>query len=585
MDFTRLFDILPFQAQRYPQKSALVYRKNGVWQHFSTTHCLQLIQEVSAGLHVLGVKKGDNIALLFETSTPYWNILDVAISQLGAVVVPLHSNVSAYQLEYILSECEVQYCFVSSQTEREKIKDLRFSLPHLKRIFLSEIEFSAYSCQPNAEEIAVLESIKSSIKETDLATIVYTSGTTGSPKGVMLSHLNIVSNIKAILPLLPLNHTKTAISFLPLSHIFERVVTYTYMVAGASLYYINSIERVSDTMREVRPHYFSSVPRLLEKTYENILSEKDNLNVVLQKIFNWAIKIGQNYESAAEESIPYIIKKKIADWFVYRHWRNALGGRVEGIIVGAAALHPSLGRLFTAANIPIREGYGMTETSPVIAFNRYEPGGTRFGTVGIPLTGVNVRIDMPDNTGAGEILVQGPNVMLGYYKKPLETKAVMVDGWLRTGDVGKFVHKRFLQLTDRKKDIFKTSHGKYVSPMHVENHLRADAMIEQCMIYGANKPFVVALIVPSFTQLKKWCAENKVHWTAPQYMIINPKVEKMFIKLIFALNEDLENHERIQKYILLFEEWTIEGAELTPTLKLRRSIVTLKHQAALDELY
>jgi long-chain acyl-CoA synthetase len=585
MDFTRLFDILPFQAQRYPQKTALAYRKDGNWIHFSTEKCLQLAQEASAGLHAMGVRKGDKIAILCEQSTPFWNILDLAILQLGAVVVPLHSNVNAYQLQYILSECTVKYCFVSTESERERIEELRFSLPSLIKIFLSENDFSSYACEPDEAEIAQLESIKSGIQEHDLATIVYTSGTTGAPKGVMLSHLNIVSNIKAILPLLPINHTKIAVSFLPLSHIFERLTTFIYMVAGTSLYYIESIEKVSETLREVKPHYFSSVPRLLEKVYQNIIEERDNRNVLQQKIINWALNIGSQYESVQQETIPFIIKKTIADWCVYRHWRKALGSRVEGIIVGAAALQPSLGRLFSAAKIPIREGYGMTETSPVIAFNRFEPGGVRFGTVGIPLTGVNVRIDAPNEKGEGEIMVQGPNVMLGYYLKKAETDAVLQNGWLRTGDIGKMVHKRFLQITDRKKDIFKTTHGKYVSPIHVENHLRSSSMIEQCMVSGANRPYVVALIVPSFGQLKKWCAENRVHWTAPQYMVINPKVEKMFNKLIYALNEDLENHERIQKYALLFEDWSIEGSELTPTLKIRRSMISEKYKDALSGLY
>jgi long-chain acyl-CoA synthetase len=585
MDFTRLFDILPFQAQRYTQKTALAYRQNGVWINFSTEQCLFMAQEVSAGLYEMGVKKGDKIAILCEQSTPYWNILDLAILQLGAVVVPLHSNINAYQLQYILSECAIKYCFVSSEIERERIEELRFSLPNLKKIFLSENDFPNYTCTPNAAEIAVLESIKSSIQEHDLATIVYTSGTTGAPKGVMLSHLNIVSNIKALLPLLPINHTKVAVSFLPLSHIFERVVTFTYMVAGVSLHYIESIENVAETLREIKPHYFSSVPRLLEKVHQNIIEERDKRSVLQQKIINWALNIGAQYESEYQETIPFIIKKIIADWCVYRHWRKALGGRVEGIIVGAAALQPSLGRLFSAAKIPIREGYGMTETSPVIAFNRFEPGGVRFGTVGIPLTGVNVRIDAPNEKGEGEIMVQGPNVMLGYYQKKVETDAVLQNGWLRTGDIGKIVHKRFLQITDRKKDIFKTTHGKYVSPIHVENNLRSSAMIEQCMVYGANRPYVVALIVPSFGQLKKWCAENRVHWTAPQYMVINPKVEKMFNKLIYALNEDLENHERVQKYALLFEDWSIEGSELTPTLKIRRSMITEKYKEALEGLY
>ena len=586
MDFTRLFDILDFQAFRYPQKVALAYQKNGQWQHFSTAQCIALRQEISVGLLNMGVQKGDKIALMSESSSPYWNILDVAILQIGAVVVPLHNNVNAYQLEYIFSQCAIKYAFVSNESERARIEELRFSLPNLKRIFLMEEDFSTYACVPDALDLQQLDALKNSILPTELATIVYTSGTTAAPKGVMLSHANIVSNIKSILPMIPIDATKTVLSFLPLSHIFERVVTFTYMAAGSSLHYVADIEQLSETMRSVRPHYFSSVPRLFEKSYDKILEKRDEQNLFFQKIINWAIVVGESYDGFNQENIGDILKRKIADLLVYRHWRAALGGRVEGVVVGAAALQPKLGRLFSAAGIQIREGYGMTETSPVIAFNRFEPGGVRFGTVGMLLAGVQLRIDAPNESGEGEILVKGPNVMMGYFEKKEETDAVLnPDGWFRTGDIGKIVFKKFLQLTDRKKDIFKTSHGRYVSPIYLENHLRASPYVEQCMVVGANQPFVSALIVPNFVQLKRWCIENKVHWTGPQYMVINPKVEKFFNKLMFTLNEDLANHEKIQRFHLLFEEWTMAGGELTPTLKIRRSIILEKYKTELGLLY
>ena len=364
------------------------------------------------------------------------------------------------------------------------------------------------------------------------------------------------------------------------------MVSYSYIAAGASVYYVDKLPNFVDYAKEIRPHYFSSVPRFLEKFYSGILERAGTMNRLKKGILLWAIALGERYDGKKGIPLLYFLKLKIADLLVFTSWRIALGNRVEGIIVGAAALQPRLGRLFSAAGIEIREGYGLTETSPVISFNRFEPGGVRFGTVGIPIPGIELKINDPNEENEGEILVKGPGVMLGYYNKPELTAEVLDDeGWFHTGDVGKIVHKRFLKITDRKKDIFKTTTGKYVSPQTIENQLNNSSFIEQSMVVGFNRPFVAALVVPAFGLLKKWCEENNVHWTAPQYMVINPKVVQHFEQIFESINEGLVNREKIRKFTLLYEDWSVENGEITPTLKLRRPYLLEKHQAEIDEMY
>ena len=499
--------------------------------------------------------------------------------QIGVVVVPIHAAISKKDLEFILNDAEVKYCIVSNRELYERVTAARENAIGLKGIYTLEKlpdvpGWDNLVKVPNEKHLEAFQGFKAAIHEDDLATIIYTSGTTGQPKGVMLSHKNIVSNIKSTIALTPVNCDKRILSFLPLSHIFERMVTYTYMAVGSSLYYCNLDEMILENIREVRPHYFTSVPRLLEKLHDGILQEAARQSSFRRKLIYWAIKLGKRYKGRKGMSLPYWFKSLFADLIIYRRWRKALGGRIEGIAVGAAALLPELGRLFSAAGIEIREGYGLTETSPVISFNRFEPGGVRFGTVGIPIPGVEVKIDEPNDEGEGEILAKGPNVMLGYYKNEEETKAVIdEDGWFRTGDIGKFVHKRFLQITDRKKDIFKTSSGKFIAPQVIENHLKSSQLIEQAMVVGFKRPFPTALIVPRFSMLKVWCQENNVHWTAPQYMVINPKVVQRFQEEIDRLNEDLQNYQRIRKFYLLHEEWSMEKGELTSTMQSKSSFI------------
>lgn len=580
----RLFDIPTLQANRYPQKIALSNFEQGQWINFSTADLYDNINKASAFLLEKGLKKGDTIAIIGKIGTPYWNMLDFGAQQIGVIVVPILSGISWYQFEYILVESEIKHIFYTTEEDKElyhSVLDNKYPSNIINASFFNKMN------QPNAEYSDAIQQLKNSIIASDLATIIYTSGTTGEPKGVMLSHQNIVSNIKAIIPLIPEIQEKRVLSFLPLSHIFERTATFTYMTLGASIYYTNGIENLEICLKAVKPQYLSAVPRLIEKMYDKVIEKREQSNFILKKIIDWALNEGDDFEGEHSESILNYIKRSVADLIVYRSWRKALGGKVEGIIVGAAALQPRLSKLFSAANIPIREGYGCTETSPVIAFNRFNPGGFMYGTVGIPIPGVEVKIDTAGEiNGEGEILVKGPNVMIGYFKKPESNKDVFTeDGWYRTGDIGHFTNKWFLKITDRKRDIFKTSNGRFISPQIIENQLKTSAFIDQCMVWGLGKPHIVALIVPNFNLLKEWCEAKKIHWTAPQYMVLNPKVQKFYSKLIDDMNEYLSINERVIKFQLLHQEWSIETQELTPTLKMRRRVIFEKYEKQINDLY
>lgn len=593
MDFRRLYEIFTFQKTHYPQKIALATRKGEDWQTFNTDQCLNYINQVSAGLLNLGLTRGDKVAIMSRYGSPYWNFLDFGMQQIGVITVPLHATANIMELEYILNDASVKYCFVSTPSLYDKINMVRPNVASLVEIYSLSSEkkpnilhWDDLLIRPNNHHIETFQNLRAAIHEDDLATIIYTSGTTGNPKGVMLSHKNIVSNIKAIISLVPVNHHKRTLSFLPLSHVFERMVTYTYMAVGASVYYVNDLENILTDIQDVQPHYFTSVPRFLEKIYDGILKTGATKSKFSQRILHWAIKIGKRYKERTKISWLYWLQLRFANILVFRKWRQALGGHVEGVVVGAAALRPQLGRLFSAAGIEIREGYGLTETSPVVAFNRFEPGGVRFGTVGIAIPGVEIKIDNPNEEGEGEILIQGPNVMLGYYQlDELTRKVIDKDNWFHTGDIGKFVHKKFLKITDRSKDIFKTSHGKYIAPQVLENKLKNSAYVEQCMIVGFQRPFVSAIIFPNMSLLQQWCENNNVHWTAPQFMVINPKVVAFMEAEVNRVNEDLSSHQKIKKVHLIYEEWTPETGELTPTLKVKRPVVSNKYDKAISGLY
>ena len=591
MDFRRLFDILPYQQARFPNKVALASKEGIEWKKYSTSTCIEQANRVSAGLIALGLKRGDKMAILTHRGSPQWVFLDFGMQQAGVIPVPIHGSCSREELAFILNDAAILYCIVENRELLDKVMALQSEVPSLKGIYTLQPlpdapGWESLTAEPTTKHLETLQALRAAIHEDDLATIIYTSGTTGEPKGVMLSHRNIVSNIKATITLIPADYTKRAVSFLPLSHIFERMVAFTYMAVGTSVYYLHQQENIPEFIKEVRPHYFTAVPRFLEKAYDGILEQASQRPLLIKRLVLWALSVGEHYKMRGRFQPLYWFKLQLADLLVFSYWRRQLGGRIEGIFVGAAALQDRLARLFTAAGIPVREGYGMTETSPIIAFNRFSPGGTRFGTVGIPIPGLELRIDAPEGTEEGEILVKGPNVMMGYYNRPEETAAAFTeDGWLRTGDIGKVTHKRFLQITGRKKDIFKTSGGKYIAPQELENTLRSSPYIVECMVLGFQRPFATALILPHFNLLQSWCEENDIHWTAPQFMVHNHKVEQFMAQEVERINEGLPSYKHIRNFHLLHQPWSAETGELTPTLKARRDVILEKFSKEVDGLY
>ena len=591
MDFRRLFDIFPYQQARFPNKKALSYKAGIQWIHYSTDECIELINKVSAGLLSLGLKRGDKVGILTYRGCPQWAFLDFGMQQIGVIPVPVHASSSRDELMYIFKEAAISYCIVSNRELLNKLEGIRPDLFTLKGIYTIQKLPDAPGLdqlmkEPSASHLETIQAMRASIHEDDLATIIYTSGSSGQPKGVMLSHKNIVSNIKATISLIPTNHTKRAVSFLPMSHIFERMVTYTYMAVGASLYYAWQRDDLQAFVKEVHPHYFTVVPRFLENVYDQIVDRISERGFLVRKLGLWAIRIGERYRIGRNFALGYWIQLRLANWFVFSYWRHQLGGRVEGLVVGSAALQPRLARLFTAARIPVKEGYGLTETSPVISFNRFEPGGTRFGTVGIPIPGIEVKIETQDEKEEGEILVKGPGIMMGYFQNEEATKAAFTeDGWLRTGDVGQWVGKRFLSITGRKKDIFKTSSGKYVAPEEIEIHFNTSPYIAQCLAVGFQRPYVAILIIPHFPSLKRWCEENEIHWTSPQYMIHNHKITHFFEEETERLNNELPKYKRSRSFHLLHEPWQVSSGELTPTLKIKREVVTKKFEKEITEMY
>lgn len=591
MDFTRLFEILEYQQQRFPQRVALAGREQEQWRTWSTSDLLAERDRLSAGLLHLGFRKGDRIGMLAHCGSPQWAIADAAMLQTGIVSVPIHATARPDEIAHIARDAGLRACFVSNE---EMLKKIEAAGVQLEFVFSFENNGPAKTWntllrEPDEHDRGKIQYLRDGIRENDLASLLYTSGTTGQPKGVMLTHANIVSNVKSVLAIVPVGPEVTAVSFLPLSHIFERMVTYVYQAAGTPVWYADATEHLPQILPEVRPHFFTAVPRILERMYERLLEERNASGVLKQKILDWAIRLGERFPYSGERGMPvdYFFKRLIADVLIFRHWRKKMGGRIRYIAVGAAALQPRLGRLFSAAGIDVREGYGLTETSPVIAFNRFEPGGVHFGTVGIPAPGVEVRIAEPGEQEEGEIEVRGPNVMAGYYNLPEETaERFSPDGWFRTGDLGKFEFKRFLKITGRKSEVFKTTSGKFVAPVFVEQQLTTSPFISQAMATGLNQPFVAALIVPNFAFLESWCRENNVHWTAPQFMVLNPKVEKMFRQEIERINEErLGTIEKVRAFHLLHESWTPENGLLTPTMKLRREVISKQFDEEIGKMF
>ena len=585
MEVTRLFDTIYYQKEKYPQDVAVASIQNGEWVKLSTDQLIDAVNKMSLGLLQLGIQPGDKVAVVTSANRIEWNICDLGISQIGAINVPLYPTISEADYQYILNHAEVKLCIVSDEKLFTKINSIKANVTTLKDLYTFENIEGAKHYEEimklgEGGDVAKVKAISDTIDPNSLATLIYTSGTTGTPKGVMLSHHNIISNVLTVSKVLPLEAGQVSLSFLPLCHIFERTVDYTYLVTGINVYYTD-IDTLGEKLTSVKPHFFTTVPRLLEKVYEKIVNKGIMLTGLKRKLFFWALEMADQYEYDQKPGFLF----KIADKLVFSKWREALGGRVVGVITGSAACPLKMARVFSAAGVPIREGYGLTETSPVLTVNLFSEGGAMLGTVGMPITDVEIKI-----AEDGEILAKGPNIMMGYYKEPEKTKEVLEDnGWFHTGDVGTFVTNyagnKFLKITDRKKELLKTSGGKYVAPAPIESKFRENFFIEQIMVVGESKKFVSALIVPAYPALQEWAKEQNIAYNTKEELISQPQTVTKYQSIIDELNPNFSHIEQIKKFKLLPNEWTTDTGELTPTLKLKRKVINDKYAKEIDAIY
>ena len=587
MEVTRIFDLLPYHELKYkPKDDVIASKENGQWVKYSIKQYREMADAISYGLLASGIKPGDKIAQI-STNRAEWNFVDMAILQTGAIHVPIYPTISESDYKYILNHAEVSIIFVSGKELLRKIQHILPEVPGIKAVYSYKeqeeiqhlsalIEIGRKNRNPD-----LLEQRKSAISEEDVATIIYTSGTTGNPKGVMLTHRNIVSNFKAVSYIPPFPETAKILSYLPLCHVYERMMNYLYHYRGYSIYYAENIGTISENLVDVKPEILTTVPRLLEKIYDRLYSVGHKLTGIKRVIFFWALHLALRYELKGANGWFYELKRKIYDRLVYVKWRENLGGKRLLVVSGGAALQPRLNRMFTCAGIDILEGYGLTETSPVIAVSDFTEHGIKFGTVGPVLRGVEVKI-----ADDGEILCKGPNVMKGYYKDPEMTReAIDSEGWFHTGDLGQIEPEGQLKITGRKKELFKTSFGKYVSPHLIEETLKESLFIDQLIVVGENQKFAGALIVPDFVFLKSYCAVKEIPYTSNAEVIRNPKIRKRFQTEINHFNKMFGDTEKIKTWDLLEDEWTLETGEITPTLKLRRSFILIKYKERIRNLF
>ncbi|WP_291146596.1 AMP-dependent synthetase/ligase [Flavobacterium sp. UBA7680] len=576
VSITRLFDFPYYQQETYNLPVALATKKNGVWEKTSSAEYIAKANAVSRALLRMGVQKDDKIALITSNNRTEWNVMDIGILQTGAQNVPIYPTIAEEDYEYILNHSGSIYCFVSDDEVYQKVQAIRANVPTLKEVYsFNEIPgckhwsdlLLAGEDESNQSEV---EARKDSIKTDDLATIIYTSGTTGRPKGVMLSHNNIVSNVLDSAPRIPFDPGKSsALSFLPICHIFERMILYIYQYYGVSVYFGESIDKISDNLKEVRPTVITAVPRLLEKVYDKIYAKGTELTGIKKKLFFWAIDLGLKYEPYGANGFWYEFQLKIARKLIFSKWKEGLGGNLDLMVSGSAALQPRLTRVFAAAEIPVMEGYGLSETSPVIAVNDQRNKGFKIGTVGKVIRNVEVKIAQD-----GEILCKGPNVMLGYFKDPEKTAEALQDGYFHTGDIGEIDSEGFLKITDRKKEMFKTSGGKYVAPQLIENAMKQSRFIEQIMVVGEGEKMPAAFIQPNFEFVKEWAKIHKIDVGDSNAEIAsNADVIKRIDEEVEGINEKFGHWEKIKRFELTPDVWSIDGGQLTPTLKLKRKII------------
>lgn len=589
MKLERLFDFLDYQLKNSPREDSLVTKKNGIWEKTSTQEYSNLANAISRGFLKLGVKPGDKIAIASTTNRTEWNLLDIGLQQIGVVSVPVYPSISAEDYVYIFNDSEVKFVFLSDADLYNRIINIKDKVPSLVSIYT----FDDIKGVPNLKEIIDLgadnstqyevDALKEQAKAEDLVTIIYTSGTTGRPKGVMLSHNNIVSNVISSNPRVPKfpSEKPKALSFLPICHIFERMLIYLYTYNGIGIYYAENLETIGDNLKEINPNVMTVVPRLAEKVYAKIYDKGASAGGLKTKIFMWALGLVEDFDPYGDKSLLWSIKYKIADAIVFKKWREGVGGNLTCMVSGSASLSPRLNRVFWGAGIPILEGYGLTETSPVITVNEMSKKGFGIGTVGRPIDGVEVKI-----AEDGEILVKGPNVMMGYYNHPDKTKEVMTeDGYFKTGDIGTF-ENGLLKITDRKKEIFKTSGGKYIAPQTIESDFKQSRYIENMMVVGEGEKMACAFIQPAFDAINSWAKENGISLPASRDELVrNQKVIDLIQNEIEQHNKSLGHWETIKLFKLTADEWSIDGGQLTPTLKLKRRVVLDKYKDLYKEMY
>lgn len=586
-EITRLFDFAYHQLEYYNLEKCLTTKYAGEWKSISTKEYLSKANAVSRALLRLGVKKDDKIAIISTNNRTEWNIVDIGVQQVGAQTIPIYPTISAEDYKYVLNHSESIYCFVSDEEVFEKVKKVQdetqlkevYSFDHIEGCKHYSELFELGKDESNQTELGQR---KSEIKGSDIATIIYTSGTTGRPKGVMLSHSNIVTNVLSTAPRCPIVRGKTRVlSFLPLCHIFERVLIYMYQYTGTTVYYAESIEKIGENIKEVQPEMMSVVPRLLEKLFDKIYAKGEELSGIKQALFYWAIRLGEQWEPYEKNGWWYEFKLKIARKLIFSKWQAALGGNLELMVSGSAALQSRLSRVFGAAGMAVMEGYGLTETSPVVSVGQYENNMYKVGTVGKPIDGVEVKI-----AEDGEILIKGPNVMQGYYKDPERTESVMSGDYFHTGDKGEIDKDGFLKITGRKKEMFKTSGGKYVIPTLLENELKQSRFIEQIMVVGEGEKMPAALIQPNFDFVREWIERKEKNIGTSESEIANSQdVIDRIQKEVDKCNEHFGKWEQIKRFELTPEVWSIEGGHLTPTLKMKRDVIKGIYQDLYDKIY
>ncbi len=585
MELTRIFDLLPRYEKTFRQKDDVLAGKvNKQWVKYNIQDFRQKANNISYALLKMGIGKGDKVATI-SANRPEWNFVDFGVLQIGAVHVPIYPTISQNDYRYILEHSDVKVVFIEDANLYRKIKHI---IPEMKNIIglfsFAEIEDIKHlgellSLGNKSEDSAGLKQIMDNVDINDIATIIYTSGTTGNPKGVMLSHKNIMSNVMALYHIFPVDDTCKGLSYLPLCHVYERTNIYVYLFLGVSIYYAENMATIGDNLKELKPEILTTVPRLLEKVYDKIIGKGRNLSGIAKQLFFWAVSLGEKYEYD-DRSFFYDARLKIADKLIFVKWREALGGNMRAVISGGAAIQPRLARVFNAAGIPLIEGYGMTETSPVIAVNTFEKGMRKVGTVGPPVSCNEIKI-----SESSEILVKGGNVMLGYFKEPKMTKEAVVDGWMHTGDQGIIDEDGMLKITGRVKEIFKTSMGKYISPVLLENKIKESPFIDQIMVVGENQKFAAALIVPSFEHLRSWCKIKEIKFSTNSEMIKEKVIKERYKREITCFNKEFGDTEKIKKFELIDHEWTIDTGEITPNLKLKRKTIHEKYDGLIKQIF